>query len=76
MFIGITAGTHRLEWSTQHGCAKEPLSFDIRQEGEDTTPEGDDTQPEGDGDGSQELVGSLPAHHIVRNLMIAFVVAS
>jgi hypothetical protein len=75
-FIGITAGTHNFEWPTPHACAREPLSFNALEEGEDTTPGGDDTQPEGNGDEGQELVDTVPAHHTVRNLMIAFAVAS
>jgi len=73
-FIGITAGTHSFEWSTPHACAKEPLSFNVLEEDSDATPGGDDTQP--DGDGSQELVDSLPARHTVRKFMIGFAVAS
>jgi len=73
-FIGVTAGIHNFEWSTPHACVKEPLGFNTLQEGEDATPENDDTQPEGDG--GQELVDTLPAHHIVRNLMIGLAVGS
>lgn len=74
MFTGIAAGVHNFEWSTPHACAKEPPSFSTLSEGEDSTPPAEEAVPEGDG--SQDLVESLPVHYTVRNLMIVLAVAS
>lgn len=69
--LGVTAGTHKFEWSTPHACAKKSLSFETL---EVSSPPGDNAESEGDE--NLELIEHPPVHHAIRNIMIVLAVVT